>query len=75
MDCNTNFVVYKFPCTSCSKQYVGSNITAFCYWFNNCKSAFRKASKSGKPTKVSQEYFHQHFELHEHNDMDDWRVT
>ena len=29
MDCNTNFTVCKFPCTSCSKQYVGSNITAF----------------------------------------------
>ena len=37
--------------------------------------AFRKVSKSGKPLKVNQEHFHQHFKLPEHNGMDDWRVT
>lgn len=33
-------------------------------------SAFRKVSKSGKPPKVNQEHFHQHFNLLEHNDKD-----
>ena len=75
MNCNTKFTVYKFPCSSCSKQYVGSNKTVFRYRFNNYKNAFRKVSKLGEPTKVSQEHFHQHFKLHAHNDMDAWRVT
>ena len=72
---NTDFIVYKFNCSSCSKQYVGRNITDFRYHFNNYKSAFRKVSKSGKPTKVNEEHFHQHFKLPEHNGMGDWRVT
>ena len=54
MNCNTNFTVYKFLCSFCSKQYLGSNITVFRYRFNNYKNAFCKVSKSGKPTKVSQ---------------------
>ena len=38
-------------------------------------SAFRKVSKPGKPPKVNQEHFHQHFKLPEHNGIDHWRVT
>ena len=75
INCNTDFTVYKFHCSSYSKQYVGSNITDFRYRFNNYKSAFCKVSKSGKPPKVNQEHFHQHFKIAEHNGMDDWRVT
>ena len=45
INCNTDCTVYKFHCSSCSKQYTGSNITDFCYWFNNYKCAFRKISK------------------------------
>ena len=72
---NTDFTVYKFYCSSCSKQYIGSNITDFRYRFNNYKSAFRKISKSVKAPNVNQLHFHQHFKLPEHNGMDDWRVT
>ena len=75
INCNRDFTVYKFHCSACSKQYVGSNITDFRYRCNNCKSGFRKVSKSGKPAKVNQEHFHQYFKLAEHNGMDDWRVT
>ena len=75
INCNTNFTVYKFHCSSYSKKYVESNVTDFCYRFNNYKSAFHEVSKSGKPPNVNQEHFHQHFKLHEHNGMDDWRIT
>ena len=40
INCNTDFTVYKFHCSSCSKQYIGSNKTDFRYRFNNYKSAF-----------------------------------
>ena len=56
INCNTDFTVYKFHCRSCSKQYVGSNMTDFRYRFNNYKSVFRKVSKSGKPPKVHKEH-------------------
>ena len=75
INCNTDFTVYKFHCSSCSKQYIGSNITDFRYRFNNYKSAFRKISRSVKAPNVNQLHFHQHFKLPEHNGMDDWRVT
>ena len=29
INCNTDFTVYKFHCSSCSKQYIRSNITDF----------------------------------------------
>ena len=35
INCNTDFTVYKFHCNSCSKQYIGSNITDFRCRFNN----------------------------------------
>ena len=75
MNYNTSFTVYKFHCNSCSKQYIGSNITDFCYRFNNYKSAFRKVSKSVNPPNVNHVHSHQPFKLPEHNSMDDWRVT
>ena len=75
INCNTDFTVYKFHCSSCSKEYIGSNMTDFCYWFSKYKSAFRKISKSIKAPNVNQLHFHQHFKLPEHNGMDDWRVT
>ena len=50
-NCNTDFTVYKFH-SSCSKLYIGSNITAFYYQFKNYKSRFRKVSKLGKPPKL-----------------------
>ena len=75
VNCNTDFTVYIFHCGFCSKEFVGSNITDFCYQFNNYQSAFRKVSKSGNPPKVNQEYFHQYIKLPKHNVMDDWRVT
>ena len=75
INCNTDFTVYKFYCSSCSKQYVGINLTDFCYQCNNYKSAFRKVSKSCKPPKVNQEHFYQDFKLHELNGMDNWRAT
>ena len=75
INCNTDCTVYKFHCSSCSKQYTGSNITDFCYWFNNYKCAFHKISKSVEPPNVNQVHFHQHFKLPEHNGMDNWRVT
>ena len=62
-------------CTSCSKQYVESNMTDFRYRFNNYKGAFCKVSKLGKATKVNQEHFHLHFKLPEHNVMDNSIVT
>ena len=31
INCNTDCTVYKFHCSSCFKQYTGSNITDFCY--------------------------------------------
>ena len=42
INCNTDFAVYKFHCSSCSKQYVGSNIADFRYRFNNYKVHFVK---------------------------------
>ena len=69
--CNTHFTVYRFHCSSCSKQYVESNITDFPYRFN--KSAFRKVSKSGN--QENQENFYQDFKIPEHNCMDAWRVA
>ena len=75
INCNADFTVYKFHCSSCSKQYIGSNITDFRHRFNKYKSAFRKIFKSVKTTNVNQLHFHQHFKLPEHNGMDDWRVT
>lgn len=51
-----------------------SKITGFYYWFNNYNSAFLKNSKSGKMSKVNQDYFHQHFKLPGHNGIGDWRV-
>ena len=74
INCNTNFTVYKFHCSSCSKQYLGSNIIDFRYQFNNYKSAFRKVSKSVKPPKVNREHFIS-TKLLEHNSVDDCRVT
>ena len=47
-------------------------MTDFRYRF---KSTFRKVSKSGKPPKVNQEQFDQHFKPPEHNGMDEWKVT
>ena len=70
INCNTDFTVYKFWCSSCSEQYVRRNITDFRYLFNNYKSAFCKVSKSVKPPKVNQEHFHQHFKLPEHSGID-----
>ena len=75
INCNTDFTVYKFHCTSCPKQYIGSNITHFRCQFNSYKSAFWKIYKSVKVPNVNQLHFHQHFKLPEHNGMDDWRVT
>ena len=75
INCKTDFTAHKFHCSSCSKQYVGSNIPDFRIRFNNYNSAFRRVSKSGKPRKVNQEHFHQHLKLFQHNGMDDWRVT
>ena len=69
--CNTHFTVYRFHCSSCSKQYVESNITDFRYRFN--KSAFRKVSKSGN--QENQENFYRDFKIPEHNCMDAWRVA
>ena len=45
INCNIDFSFYKFHCSSCSKLYLGSNITDFCYRFNNYKSALHKVSK------------------------------
>ena len=53
INCNADFTVYKFHCSTCSKQHVESNITDFHYWFNNYKSAFRRVCKSFKPPKVN----------------------
>ena len=75
INCNTDFTVYKFHCSSCSKQYIRSNITDFRQRFNNDKNAFRKVSKSVKPPNVNQVHIHQHFKQPEHNRIDDWRVT
>ena len=72
---NTGFTVYKFHCSFCFKQYVGSNITDFRYPFSKYKGAFRKVFKSGKPSKVNREHFHQHFEIPEDNDMGSWKVV
>ena len=72
---NTVFTTCKFHCGSCSKQYIGRNITDFRYQFNNYKRVFCEKSKSTKPPNVNQEHFQQHFKLPEHNNMDDWRVT
>ena len=57
INCNTDFTVYKSHCSSCSKQYVGSNKTDFCYRTNNYKSVFHKVSKSGKPPEVTKNTF------------------
>ena len=40
INCNTDFTVYKFHCSSCSEQYEGSNITDFHYRFNNYNDFF-----------------------------------
>lgn len=29
MNCNTNVIIYKFHCSSCSKQYIENNIKDF----------------------------------------------
>ena len=42
INCNTDFTVYRFHCSSCSKQYIGSNITDIRYRFNNYNSVFEK---------------------------------
>ena len=75
INCNTDFSIYKFHCSSCSKQYVESDITDFRNQFNNYKSAFCKISKSDKPPKINRELFRQDFKLPKHFRMDDWRVT
>ena len=71
INCNIDFTIYKFNCSSCSKQCIGSIINYFRYRFNNYKSAFRIISKSIKPSNVNQVHFHQHFKLPEHNGMND----
>ena len=75
INCNTDFTVYTFYCSSCSKQYIGCNKTDFHNRFNDYKSAFCKVLKSCKPPKCNQKHFHQHFKLLEHSCMDDWKVT
>ena len=75
INCNADFTFSSFCYRSCSKQYVGSSVADFCCQFNNYKSAFWKVSKSGKPSKVNQEYIHLYFKLPRHNGMGDWRVT
>ena len=72
INCNTDFTVYKFLFSSCPKQYIGSNISDR---LNDCKSAFRKISKSNKAQIFNQEHFHHHFKLPMHNDMCDWSVN
>ena len=52
-----------------------SDITDFCYQFNNYKKAFCKISKSDKPPKINRELFRQDFKLPKHFSMDDWRVN
>ena len=42
INCNADFTFSNFYCSSCSKQYVGSNIADFLYQFNNYKSDFGK---------------------------------
>ena len=68
---NTDFTAYAFHCSSCSKQYVESNIIDFRCRFNNFRIAFRKVSKSGKRPKDIQEHFHK---LPEHNGIVNWKV-
>ena len=73
-NCNTDFTVYKFHCNSCSKQYVGINITSFRYRFNNYQSAFLKYLSRVNPQKLIKNTFIS-TKLPKHNGMDDWRVT
>ena len=75
LNCRTNLVVYLIQCRSCSKQYVGSTITAFCKCFNNYKSGARIVSKVyHKKCNFYQKQFHRHFNSEGHNDMEDWKI-
>ena len=76
LSCSSNLVLYLIECKSCSKQYVGSNITPFRARFNNYKSGARKLSKIyHKKCNVYQEQFYHHFKSEGHNKMECWKIT
>ena len=68
INCNTYFTDSKFCCSSCSKQYVGSNKI---FTIDLMTIRVHLVSKSGKHSKVNEERFHQHFKLPKHSGMHD----
>ena len=71
LNCNSQKVVYLLKCRICGKTlYVGKTKTKFRARFNNYKSADISYRKN---RKVSQLQFHEHYEHHSHNKIDDWQ--
>ena len=64
-NCDSAGVVYLLTCKICSKQYVGSTITAFRTRFNNHRSSLSRYDHQGKRGICGQYlYFHFYSEAH-----------
>ena len=73
LNCNSQEVVYLLKCRICGETpCVGKAKTKFRARFNNYKSARRSYRKKHK---VSQQRFHENYEQHSHNGIDDWQFT
>ena len=71
LNCDSEKVLFLLKWQVCSEvSYVGKAKAKFSYRINNCKSnhrAFRKGKR-----KLSQERFHVHYCLDDHNEVDVW---
>ena len=73
LNCNSQKVAYLLKCRICGEApCVGKAKTKFRARFNNYKSAHRSYRKKHK---VSQKRFHENYEQHSHNGIDDWQFT
>ena len=68
LNCNSEKVFYLLKCRICGEApYLGKAKTKFRVRFNNYKSAHMSYRKC----KVSQQRFHEHYDQHSHNGIDD----
>ena len=71
LNCNSKNVVYLLKCKTCCSQYVGSCTTKFRLRFNNYKSC----NNNHLQKTVPQQGLHDHFDLPDHNGIQDWEFT
>ena len=70
--------VYLIECNICCEQYTGSTKTKFRSSANNYKSTQRKFMNKGTVPKQDlkqKRFFHEHYCLDRHNDIEDWVIT